>query len=100
MGATSRKGFAESLGGGDPQNSGTYPDIRAQDTAQRQDDNHSSLSENDQLIEGDVWAAHLQECREITEEVGNDIVSTEWKLDQEKGVQQGMCATEEPGPSY
>ena len=100
MGATGGTNFNESFGGRDPQNCSPYTNIWAQDTTQRQDENHSSHSKDDQLIEGGVWTAQLQESSEVTKEVGDSAVCTEGQLDQEEGVQQGMDTTEEPGPYY
>ena len=43
----------------------------------------SSQSKDDQIIEGGVWTAQLQEGSEVTEEVGDCIVYTEGELCQE-----------------
>ena len=90
----------ESPGGKDTQNCGPCVNIGAHDTKPRQDEKCSSHRKDDQLIEGGVWTAQLQEGKEVTEEVGYGIVHREGQLDQEEGVQQGMDTTEEPGPRY
>ena len=100
MGATGRKGFQECLSGGNPQDDGPYTDIWAQNNSQRQERKHSFLSKDDQLIEGGVWAAELQEHNEVTEEVGDNIVSTEGQSDQEERVQQGNATGDDPGGSH
>lgn len=60
--------------------------IPAHDTTQTQDEKHSCHSKDDQKIEGGVWTAQLQEDSEVTEEVEDDIISTEGQLDQKEGV--------------
>ena len=67
-------------------NRGPCTNIWDQDTAQRQDKKFSSHRKDDQLIEGGVWAAQLQEGSEVTEEVGDGVVSTERQLYWEEGV--------------
>ena len=46
MGATGGKNFKEAIGGRDPHNCGTYMNIQAQDTTQRQDEKGSSHRKN------------------------------------------------------
>ena len=86
MRVTAGTKFEESLGGRDPQNCGPYTNIWAQDTTQRQDEKQSS-HKDDQLIEGAVWTAQLQEGSEVTEEVEDRTGNTERQLEQEEYVQ-------------
>lgn len=94
MGAIGGRNFKGTLGGRDTQNCGSHMNIQAQETTQRQDEKHSTGSKDDQLIEGRIWIAQLQEGNEVTEEVGDDIIHKEDQLDQVEGMQQGVGTTD------
>ena len=90
MGATGGQGFADPFSRGDPQDAETNVTIRDKDSTQWKYDNHSPCSEYDELIERGVWAGQHEQGSRVTEEMGDDIVSTEGQLNQEKCVGQGI----------
>ena len=100
MRTTGRQGFEDSCEGGDLQDDGCHADIGAQDTTQRQGEDQSSFSEDEQLIEGGVGAGGFEHNSEITEEVRDDSPCTESQLVHKEGVQQSLGTSGEPAPSH